>query len=307
MTGKKPCLHCGRSIDSGARLCPFCNWEQDRTPDEATLAAAQASAAAVTPYETPARELTRRLGLKALSGIGVVLAMVGAFIVGGLVYGLTTRDSAKERAAEAELAEDDPLPMQQTTGGGDLTLVPVRGGFTGGRTITTAPAAQRNLEIPDEYQRSDATALPAEEYSRVVTESTPPPQAAGPVDPRTITGTPHRPAPLPAPPRPQPPPQQAQQQPPAPAQPAVRRTPPIPVSQPVPNVSRVERAGVVSLVLTVDRSGRVSEVRVVEGLPGVTPAVVSAVQRWRFNPATENGSPVEGQFPVEITFNRTNG
>jgi TonB family protein len=307
MTGKKPCLQCGRAIDSVARLCPFCNWEQDRTPDEATLAAAQASAATVTPYETPTRELTRKLGLKALSGLGVVLAMVGAFVVGGLVYGLTSRDAGRERATAAAETQDDPLPMQQTTGGGDLTLVPAGPGFTGGRTITTAPAAQRNLEMPDEFQRSDATALPAEEYSRVVTESTPPPQAVGAVDPRTITGAPHRPAPLPAPPRPQPPPQQAQQPAPVPDQPAVRRTPPVPVSQPVPQVARVERSGVVSLVLTVDRSGRVSEVRVVEGLPGVTPAVVSSVQRWRFKPATENGSPVEGQFPVEITFNRTNG
>jgi periplasmic protein TonB len=74
------------------------------------------------------------------------------------------------------------------------------------------------------------------------------------------------------------------------------------LSQPLPSFSEVQRSGTVRLSLTVGADGRVEEVEVLESVPGLTAKVISAVQRWKFKPATRNGEPVRGQFPVDITF-----
>ena len=84
---------------------------------------------------------------------------------------------------------------------------------------------------------------------------------------------------------------------------AARRTAPVPTSQPLPDVSDVDGSGTVRLNLTVDASGRVREVEIVQGVPGITARLIESVRRWRFRPATENGQPVQGMFPVEVSFN----
>ena len=45
------------------------------------------------------------------------------------------------------------------------------------------------------------------------------------------------------------------------------------------------------------------EIEILKGAPGLTSDVVDAVRHWRFEPATEDGQRVEGQFKVDISFN----
>ena len=54
----------------------------------------------------------------------------------------------------------------------------------------------------------------------------------------------------------------------------------------------------------VGADGRVKDVSVDRAVTGNTAAVVSAIQRWRFKPATENGQPIAAPYSVEISFKR---
>ena len=80
------------------------------------------------------------------------------------------------------------------------------------------------------------------------------------------------------------------------------RTKPVPQYQPLP---RVNGTGTARLTLIVGTNGRVSDVNIERTLPGGnTPALIRAVQQWRFRPATENGEPVSAPYTVEIQFGR---
>src|SRR5438105_941713 len=93
VTERKNCVHCGRSIDAGAKLCPFCSKDQ---------------AAPVVALSTPATaEQTANLrgsidaSGSALMILGVIVLLIGVFAVGTLVLGLngrreTTRTNAGE-------------------------------------------------------------------------------------------------------------------------------------------------------------------------------------------------------------------
>jgi len=64
------------------------------------------------------------------------------------------------------------------------------------------------------------------------------------------------------------------------------------------------REGLVVVQATIDRGGRVTDVRVVKGLGfGLDEAAVSAVQQWRFRPATLEGRPVPVYFQLSVKFN----
>ena len=79
----------------------------------------------------------------------------------------------------------------------------------------------------------------------------------------------------------------------------VVRTRPVPRYQPVP---RLHARGSALLDLTVGPDGRVRDINVRRAAEGNTAALISAVQRWRFQPATENGAPVSAPYSVEISF-----
>jgi TonB family protein len=76
----------------------------------------------------------------------------------------------------------------------------------------------------------------------------------------------------------------------------------VPEHQPLPRIS-VSEPVTARLVLTVGADGRVKSVRLKQGIPGHTPALIAAVQSWRFKPASENGVPVSAPFSVDISFN----
>lgn len=62
--------------------------------------------------------------------------------------------------------------------------------------------------------------------------------------------------------------------------------------------------GVVMLQLAVDASGRLGEVSVLQssGFSRLDKAARAAVQRWRFQPAIENGQPVAAQLTLPVRF-----
>jgi outer membrane biosynthesis protein TonB len=60
---------------------------------------------------------------------------------------------------------------------------------------------------------------------------------------------------------------------------------------------------VVILELIIDCRGLVTSVKVLKGLPlGLSEAAVAAAYRWRWEPATQNGSPVMVFYNVSVTF-----
>ncbi|HEX8169181.1 MAG TPA: energy transducer TonB [Thermoanaerobaculia bacterium] len=317
MSERKPCVRCQRGIDEWARICPFCNQDQN-----APVPPPQAAAAPAVEYKPPVEHQLRR---KALFAAGGAVLLVLAFFVGVII----NRDGAPKRAPETieEQAQEQasvPAPRRANT-----PLVPVNepGGFD--QPITSAPVAGSPAEgVPAEYQRSDATAVSAAEYAQLAKRA----QAekkrmAAVVDPRSITGAayaqggqpvlpPRRtmrpPAPGAAPagsipgaapvgnvPGMSAPPQNA---PPVQSRRAAVRTRPVPQYQPVPPL---RARGTARFDLVIGADGRVKEVAIRHPLEGGNTAVLlRAVQSWRFRPATENGEPVAAPFSVEISFGR---
>lgn len=71
----------------------------------------------------------------------------------------------------------------------------------------------------------------------------------------------------------------------------------------LPDFARLRNIhGEVNLEASVSDTGAVTNVRVVNGHPVLTRAAVDAVRRWRFQPATLNGRPMEVKVPVKIQF-----
>jgi hypothetical protein len=149
---------------------------------------------------------------------------------------------------------------------------------------------------------ADATALPSRQYAELVRRSAQQQATdaggADTLDPRTIVAPPipqiRRPAPAPRPaPAESPEPIQSDEDSDA------RRTHPEPISQPLPDI---DANGTARFRLRIGADGRVKEVDVLQALPGATPRLIAAIQRWKFKPATENGRPVEGVHLVDISF-----
>lgn len=303
MRDKKICWNCQRQIDPYAKLCPYCNRDQEAQPAAAPAAVSAApAAAAATPPPPPRVAPDRRWTAQALVIAAVVALLMATFAVGGLVYGLGKRgdDTASSRDEEqvAVAAGSPELP--------DLTLVPESDDTTTiGRSITSTPIPDPDHKYLSEAQRTDATALPSQEYAKIIAraeaEQAKAQSQGASVDPRTITAPPPPPPPVrkePSSDRPR----SAESDPiSGPTTKPPVRTLPQPLSQPLPRWSGRE-SGTLRFQLTVGRDGRVKEVRVIETIPDMTAKAIAAVQRWRFKPATLNGEPVEGTFDVDITF-----
>jgi TonB family protein len=321
MSDRKPCVHCGRTIDAYAVRCVYCNGDQsapkavvaEATP-AVTAAGAQAFAA---PAYAPPRD--NRFRNRALGAIGFVVLVVVAFSVGTMFHRFGVHDvRVNDKAATTPpTADTGPTQANPAPARGDITVVPASGGIglPADAPITSAPATTTAQGVPGEYQRNDATAATSEEYAQLAARAKAERQNNVGVDPRTIAGSPYAGVPARRPLRPQtqrPVQQQAFNIPmtsAAPAPPAgepqparvVVRTRPVPQYQPIPRI-RVSRNSTARLDLTVGADGAVKDVNVLEGLPGQTPQLIAAVQSWRFKPATENGQPVQEHFTVDISF-----
>jgi len=83
---------------------------------------------------------------------------------------------------------------------------------------------------------------------------------------------------------------------------------PSPVYNPEPDYSDDARMnhieGTVNLSMTVGTDGRPRDVKIEKGLGhGLDENAIKAVQAWRFEPALDDGQPVEKKILVEVNFN----
>jgi TonB family protein len=224
---------------------------------------------------------------------GIIALLTGTFAVGSLVYGLG--GGSHEVTRKGPIIHNEPESIAE--GGAVATQPPPV-------VVENAEPAPlngvNNVNGFSVTNGTDPTAMSAQQYEQLPAAVTPAATSTAPftgVDPRVLTATP-------APPRPAqqtaPKPERAQQ--PAAERHSSNRTRPRPIAQPIPDFD-VHNGGVVRLDLTIGSDGRVKEIEILKGVSGLTAEVVDAARHWRFEPATEDGRPVEGTFKVDIAFN----
>lgn len=297
MAEQKPCVKCGRSIDSLARNCVYCNWDQELPPPSAAETAA-------APVYIPPKEHRGRNRILAV--LAFVALIVGAFFVGSMLHGFEPKDVKADAAQQtATSATGTGKPMQAHRS--DVTLVPVEGGGGAQPTdyhvaMTSVPIAATATNATSTAEPADATALPSQQYAAAAARAQAAKQSSRPVDPRSVRGDLAQ--------RSAPPagtggvrPKNAQRAPSmAVAQAATSpHTEPVAIYQPVPRI-RVDRDSTARLYLTIGDDGNVRDIEVVQSVPGEMPKLIAAVQNWRFRPAMQDGQPVTASFTVNITF-----
>lgn len=284
MTDRKGCVRCGRAIDGMAGICPFCNWNQAEPPP------AQETVAAPPPIANeyvPPEEVRAKKAVLVL--VGGVVMLIASFAIGMVI----NRDGAPKRAPEAleEQAEEHNAENLKPKRADTPLVFAGEGGLE--QPITSAPAEAPVGSVPEEYQRTDATAVSAEEYARMARraqEAERQRKSAELVDPRSISGAAYAQGRIPV------------RRPPSNAVARASRTRPVPQYQPLPSLSGNGRG---RFTMIVGADGRVRDVSVERAIKGGnTAAVVGAIQRWRFKPATENGRPIAAPYSVEISFRR---
>jgi TonB family protein len=319
MSDSRPCVRCSRPIDAWAGTCPYCNWDQTRPAP----AQEPPKPSAVTDYRPPSEHNLRK---KAMFAGGGALVLVASFAI-GMVINSDDTPKAAPKTVEEQMAEDQAQRAIPAARRADTPLVPMNqaGGIE--QPITSAPVDVPPGGMPNDAQRTDATAVSATEYAELAKRAkAEKDRMAAVVDPRSLTGPAYVPPARPrnmttprqiaqqvpqpsgtlpsqpafgAPPdAPRPPPQQQQEQPRQQRQ-AVLRTRPVPQYQPIPSI---RARGTAKLSLMVGTDGRVKQVNIERPLQGNTAALLAAVQSWRFKPATENGQPVAAPYNVEISF-----
>lgn len=292
MSEQRTCIRCARGIDAWAKNCPYCNWDQNIAPP----AVEPPKPLAVTEYRPPSEYDLKK---KAMFAGGGVLTLVAAFLV-GMVINSDGAPKAAPKTVEEQLAEEQQQVQRAPVKRADTPLVAVTepGGIE--QPITSAPVSLQPGMSPNDYQRSDATAVSATEYAELAKRAqAEKKQAAAALDPRSITGPAYRPPP---PRRVTPPPSNDTEKPSSsePVQTASnKRTRPVPEYQPIPHIVS---EGTARLSLMVGADGRVKDISIDRALQRNTAQLISAVQTWRFKPATENGNPIAAPYSVEISF-----
>jgi len=277
MTDRKKCVKCNRPIDAWARLCPFCNHDQN----EPVPAVKAAPVAPVAEYVAPddKEQIKRRI---AIIGAGVLLLFV-AFGIGMVINKDDTPKTAPLPVAERPIDDVQPSGKRAST-----QLIPMNEPLA--QPITSAPVAQPDGNIPNEYQRHDATAVSSVEYQQLAARAQAEKKAVPTfADPRSMTGRAYAEAPRP------------RRTLAAAAAPQSNVTHPVAEYQPLPNV-HVSESTTVRLQLTVGPDGRVQEIEMQGTVPRYTREVLEAVRRWRYKPATINGTPVAAPVTVDISF-----
>jgi TonB family protein len=296
MSDKKPCVRCGRGIDEWSVLCPFCNWEQKVLPPAGPEAPAVANA-----YRPPPEFDLKRKGLMILGGALLLIASFGV----GMIINRSDTPTRSPKTVEEQVAEHEAEAVSRPRRA-DTPLVPVAGGEAIPQPFTSVPAEVPDGAVANDYQRTDATAVSAAEYSQIAQRAEAErARDAKLVDPRTLTGPAYAQAPRPPQPaRTATPKPAASSQAAAPSQtPAPRSgatTRPVPEHRPIP---QIRASGTARVTLIVGPDGRVQRVNIDQPLrSGSTAQLVSTLQKWRFKPAMQNGRPVTAPYSVELSF-----
>ncbi|HVG24975.1 MAG TPA: hypothetical protein VND45_12520, partial [Thermoanaerobaculia bacterium] len=151
MTEQTPCRKCERAIDATAGRCPFCNWDQAHVPPQPDQVAAVPTQ--VANYKPPEEFNIRRL---VLMGLGFVVMLVGAFLIGMVINSDGAPDKAPE-SLEEQAAEHNIENLKPKRA--DTPLVPAGAGGIDQNPITSAPGAAAPGQTPNDYARTDATAV----------------------------------------------------------------------------------------------------------------------------------------------------
>ena len=82
---------------------------------------------------------------------------------------------------------------------------------------------------------------------------------------------------------------------------------PTKISAPQPQYTEIARKariqGVVIVQAIINKQGNVTDVKVLKGLPmGLSEAAARALTRWKFQPATRNGQPINVYFNLTVNF-----
>jgi protein TonB len=279
MSERKRCIRCERAIDGWARICPYCNWDQSKAAPAFTAVPLE-----VAQYKPPAETSLRKKLM--FGGAGVVM-LVLAFVIGMIINRDGAPKVAPEPVTESEAAN---VRVQKRA---DTQLVPTNepGGIE--QPITSAPASGPVAgTASNEWDRSDATAVSSVEYAQLAQRASAEKKANNPlVDPRSLTGAAYAQAPAPR--------RRTASDVAASSPPRGLRTRPVPQYQPVPSIRAY---GTAVLDLNVGPDGRVTSINIRRAASGNNAALIGAVQRWRFKPATENGRPVSAPYSVQISF-----
>jgi len=280
-------VKCGRTIDAYARICPYCNWDQNEPVPAVKAAALEGE---LPEYEPPP-DTRRRKMIFAIGG--GVLGIILAFIIGMHVHG----NKPPATVPGKDLATTNATPAQRQHA--NVTLVPDNGPAPNiEQPITSAPATTTAQGLPNEYQRTDATAASSDQYAQMAQRAKAEKKKMSVlVNPLSITGAAYdvnpRPAARAAIPSPMPSSMMSAES---------ARTNPIPEYQPLPPI-RVRSPQTARIELLIGADGRVHDVSVRQGLGENTGQLITAVQSWRFKPATLNGNAVAAPFSVELSFN----
>ena len=260
-------------IDAYASNCPYCNWNQSMPALVHEVVPIEVAA-----YKPPEERKAKQTLIYA--GIGVLILMF-AFL-GGMII---NRDGTPKIAPQAddETSETTHVSAPKRA---DTQLIPTNepGGIE--QPITSAPASGPVPGTPsNEWDRSDATAVSSAEYAQLAQRAAAEKKQTNPlVDPRSLTGAAYA--------------QEPHRRPIA-SRVASARTRPVPEYQGLPPM---RAQGSAILDLTVGPNGRVTGINVRRAPFGGTGALISAVQHWRFRPATVNGEAVSAPYSVQIQF-----
>src|SRR4051812_21974417 len=242
MTDQKRCVRCERAIDAYAKICPFCNWDQ-----EEPLSAAAAQPQVATDYVPPEEHKSRRMILGIVGGI---ILLIVSFALGSLIHGANPEETAAKTGGSLVSTTAGPGPEKANLGGpqAHVELQPVGNNQAiVEQPITSAPAATNTNGVPDAYSRSDATAVSSAEYQQLAARAKAEKQSAM-TDPRLLTAPVYQ--------RPRPRPRPADEQPAPPVQQSLaQRTPPVAEYAPFPEI-HVDHETTINLTVLVGEDGR---------------------------------------------------